>query len=90
MTSKDLDQFFTNTKIAENLFQKTLEIIKDIPFDLWLEPSAGNGSFYNLLPTNELLGPEGPSFLFHSYPSSLLRIIYKLIGRRTVFTFLLI
>lgn len=47
-----MDQFFTNKDIAKSLFQKTLEIlnIKEENY-VFLEPSAGEGSFSSL-PTN--------------------------------------
>ncbi len=48
----DLDQFYTNVDVAKNCLAG---IIFD-DYDVVLEPSAGSGSFYNLLPTNKRLG----------------------------------
>jgi hypothetical protein len=45
-----LDQFYTKPKVA----RECLDTLKDYPCDIWLEPSAGTGSFYNLLPENKL------------------------------------
>jgi hypothetical protein len=70
-----LDQFFTNPSVSKDcfsIFSKTL-------FDLnisgtWLEPSAGNGSFFNLMPNPKLgidLDKKLPDVIqsdFLSYP----------------------
>jgi len=48
MTS--LDQFFTKSDVA----RECLETLKHHTPDVWLEPSAGTGRFYNLLPDNKL------------------------------------
>lgn len=48
----DLDKFYTNPKIAElciDILQKKINIDKD---EWYLEPSAGSGSFSDLLPEN--------------------------------------
>lgn len=47
-----LDQFYTNPELAERLFNS----LKDEKPDIWLEPSAGTGSFYNLMPEGNRLG----------------------------------
>lgn len=47
----NLDQFYTNPKIAEMLM-KTIDISK---FNLIIEPSAGNGSFSDLIPKYKCL-----------------------------------
>jgi hypothetical protein len=44
------DQFYTKPEIAVECF----ESIKDLKCDMWLEPSAGTGMFYNLMPENRL------------------------------------
>jgi len=41
-----LDQFYTRPEVAERCF----ETISHLTPDLWIEPSAGTGSFYSLLP----------------------------------------
>jgi predicted RNA methylase len=54
------DQYFTPHAIAEYCIQKTFEIIKlnqDDPEDYcFIEPSAGDGSFFKLLPENRRVG----------------------------------
>lgn len=54
--SRILDQFYTKPKIARYCFDKAIEIIeeKGIAFTTYLEPSAGTGSFYTILPSNKL------------------------------------
>jgi hypothetical protein len=53
-----LDEYFTKPDVAKDLFNKTQEIIgkyeKNIKDFTWLEPSAGNGVFFNLLPKNKI------------------------------------
>ncbi|MCL2073376.1 MAG: hypothetical protein FWH18_05635 [Marinilabiliaceae bacterium] len=55
-----LDQYFTNKELALNLFTKTGEIISRYETDLenyfWIEPSVGDGCFYDLLPENKRIG----------------------------------
>ncbi|MDR1544768.1 MAG: hypothetical protein LBS50_10275 [Prevotellaceae bacterium] len=55
-----LDQYFTNKELAQNLFAKTHEIIskyeKNIEKYVWLEPSVGEGCFFDLLPENKRIG----------------------------------
>jgi len=45
-----LDQFYTKPKVA----RECLDTLKGYKPDIWVEPSAGAGSFYNLLPDNRL------------------------------------
>lgn len=45
-----LDQFYTKQEVA----RECLDTLTEYNPDLWLEPSAGTGSFYNLLPSNKL------------------------------------
>jgi predicted RNA methylase len=52
--SKELDQFYTNPKIAKRLLIKTKQIIKEKNI-YWIEPSAGTGSFSDLLKKENLL-----------------------------------
>tara|TARA_Y100000389_G_C17411696_1_gene491314 strand:+ start:713 stop:1495 length:783 start_codon:yes stop_codon:yes gene_type:complete len=57
-----LDQFYTNPEVAERL----LSTLKEESLDIWLEPSAGSGSFYNLMPSNRLgydLEPKCPGVI---------------------------
>lgn len=61
-TTNILDQYFTKVDVAKELYEKTKKIISKYENDLndftWLEPSAGNGTFYNLLPKNKRLGVD--------------------------------
>jgi len=54
--SEELDQFFTKPEISQDLIRKVDEILKLENFDLFLEPSAGSGSFYDSLPVNKRMG----------------------------------
>ena len=40
-----IDKYYTNTKIAEECFNKFKKYVKPKKNDLCIEPSAGNGSF---------------------------------------------
>jgi hypothetical protein len=55
-----LDKYFTKEEVAKILVNKAKEIItkyeNDLSDFLWIDPSAGNGVFYNLLPKNKRLG----------------------------------
>jgi len=55
-----LDKYFTNKNLAESLYQKTVDVIKkhenNIENYIWLEPSAGEGVFFDLLPQNKKIG----------------------------------
>lgn len=48
MKSRELDQFYTNPKIAKKYFEITKKMIKDLDSKILLEPSAGSGSFSDL------------------------------------------
>lgn len=51
------DEYFTKTEIATYLFEKTKEIIaqyENLDIYTWLEPSVGDGCFYNILPKNKI------------------------------------
>lgn len=51
-----LDQFYTKESVALNLFDKFNTIVNKNNFTKndWLEPSAGKGAFFNLMPENKL------------------------------------
>jgi hypothetical protein len=51
-----LDQFYTDPKYAQIFYSKILEHINMNDFDVILEPSAGTGNFFNLLPKNKRIG----------------------------------
>ena len=54
--AKKLDQFYTNTNIAESCLADLIDILKNknIKNPVWLEPSAGNGAFYSIMPEPKL------------------------------------
>ena len=52
--SKGLDQFYTSRAISKSLTKSVEKYFKD--FDIVLEPSAGDGSFFDLLPKNKRIG----------------------------------
>lgn len=51
-------QHFTDRSEAKRLYELTRRVITEngIKFDCWLEPSAGDGAFYDLLPAHMRLG----------------------------------
>jgi hypothetical protein len=51
-------QHFTDRSEAKRLYELTQRVIAEhgIKFDCWLEPSAGDGAFYDLLPVDRRLG----------------------------------
>ncbi len=59
-SDNELDQYFTKKSVASDLFNKVCDVIskyeKSISDFHWIEPSAGNGVFFNLLPKNKRLG----------------------------------
>lgn len=59
-TNNLLDQYFTKETIALDLFQKVQDIISKYEENIdnfhWIEPSAGNGVFFNLLPKDKRTG----------------------------------
>ncbi len=55
-----LDQFYTKEPVAEKYAKIVFEYIKenDIQIDIFMEPSAGTGSFFKLLPEDKRLGVD--------------------------------
>ena len=51
-----LDQFYTNIDIALKYYNKLNEIINLNEFDIHLEPSAGSGSFFNIMDDTKKIG----------------------------------
>lgn len=57
--SEDLDQYFTKKPLAKQLYDITKRVFGKKNFDgydCWLEPAAGDGSFFHLLPQDQRLG----------------------------------
>jgi len=59
-SDKEKDQFFTDSDTARYCFNKTLEILDSKGIDAsqyhFIEPSAGDGSFFNVLPEERRTG----------------------------------
>jgi N6-adenosine-specific RNA methylase IME4 len=52
------DRYFTKRPLARRLYEITQAMIAEqqIEFDCWLEPAAGGGAFFDLLPADNRLG----------------------------------
>lgn len=61
-SEKDKDQFFTNKQTAQYCYNKTIEILSNLDVDLtkytFIEPSAGDGSFYSIMPADRRIGVD--------------------------------
>jgi hypothetical protein len=57
-SNKEKDQFFTSKDTAKYCYDKAIDIITNLGVNLseytWIEPSAGDGSFYNLMPEGSI------------------------------------
>ena len=51
-----LDQFYTNPWVAKDCYNILQKFININEYDKLLEPSAGTGSFYNLLDNDKRIG----------------------------------
>jgi len=51
-----LDQFYTNTDIASKCYNKLIQKININDYDIHLEPSAGKGSFFNIMDNTKKIG----------------------------------
>lgn len=51
-----MDKFYTKKEIAKECYDELKKIININDYNILLEPSAGNGSFYNLLPIDKRHG----------------------------------
>lgn len=54
--SRKLDQFYTNPVIAHRIMGKIATVVDMDKFDVMLEPSAGTGSFYDLMDPERRIG----------------------------------
>ncbi|GAA9081998.1 hypothetical protein Taitung45_10680 [Helicobacter pylori] len=75
-SSNVLDQYFTKPSVALKCFQKACEVIKkyeNLDDFIFLEPSAGDGVFYDLFPKNRRIGidiePKRDGFIQCAYAS---------------------
>lgn len=48
------EQFYTDPKVAKKCIDIVLNLYPNLQDYLWIEPSAGNGSFYNLIEHNKI------------------------------------
>lgn len=59
-SAKEKDQFFTSKDTAKYCYKKVLEVLDSLNINIEdytiIEPSAGDGSFYNLFPNNNRIG----------------------------------
>lgn len=72
MKSKELDQFYTKRSIAVECYAQFITFLKNnsIEQTVFLEPSAGSGAFYSLLPSNRLgidLEPKIDGVICHDF-----------------------
>lgn len=55
-----LDQYYTNEHVARVCYRKVIDFLREDGIEIedcfFIEPSAGDGSFYKLLPSNSRLG----------------------------------
>lgn len=62
-----LDQFYTKNDIAKSCYNHVLNNFKISDFDIFLEPSAGNGVFLTLFPEDKKMGididPKDPKII---------------------------
>jgi hypothetical protein len=54
--ARELDQFYTSRPVAKHCFSTLLTQLKKGQGYLFLEPSAGDGAFYDLLPADSRIG----------------------------------
>lgn len=60
-SEKDKDQFFTSKDTARYCYDKAIEIVAplcNLGDYTFIEPSAGDGSFYNIMPTMQRVGVD--------------------------------
>ncbi len=59
-SEKEKDQFFTDKDTAKYCYNKAIEVITNLGVETseytFIEPSAGDGSFYNILPISRRVG----------------------------------
>ncbi len=75
------DEYFTKPEIAQKLFDKFCKIVgakEDLTKFIWIEPSVGNGAFFEILPQNKIgidikqteFGTIQSDFLAYNLPKS--------------------
>lgn len=66
-----LDKFYTTLECSKKCIDKSCELYDITKWDLIVEPSAGNGSFLNQIPSNNKIGidilPEQPNIIKQNF-----------------------
>lgn len=61
-SEKDKDQFFTSKETAKYCYDRAIQVLTNLNGELseysFIEPSAGDGSFYDLMPHNQRIGVD--------------------------------
>lgn len=58
MNLNKLDQFYTNSNVAKECYKELSQIINLNDYDIHLEPSAGDGSFFKIMDINRREGMD--------------------------------
>lgn len=74
-TFRDKDQFFTKPEVAKHCYSKLQEVLRELQVDTldyeFIEPSAWNWVFYDLLPTDKRIWvdiePKREEFIYSDY-----------------------
>lgn len=61
-SEKEKDQFFTSKETAQYCYNKAIEVLSNLDVNLseytFIEPSAGDGSFYSIMPADRRIGVD--------------------------------
>lgn len=61
-SEKEKDQFFTDKQTAQYCYDKTIQVLNNFGVNLsdytFIEPSAGDGSFYSIMPADRRIGVD--------------------------------
>lgn len=80
--SQGLDKFYTLPHVAKSCLDKLETYFPWNTWDLVIEPSAGNGSFYNQIPTIQKVGidimPENDQLVKMDFLIIIQKLILKL------------
>jgi len=66
--AKDLNQYFTNSKLAGDVFGLVESIFDPTGSKLYIEPAAGDGAFFYLMPSNRRIGVDIDAELKSQHP----------------------
>jgi len=69
--ARQLDQFYTNPVVAKHCYQTLVDLVAPAADTYFIEPSAGTGSFFDLLPIQSRLGldidPKHPEVITQDF-----------------------